>query len=294
MRDKIKYFGVFFLLVACAPAMDLTPPKFILGPVTAVYDTSVTIGFVTNEPANAVVHYGADTTYGFSVLDNHYVTDHSVIVRNLEEKTIYHLKIESYDSLGNGPTQSADFTINTLEYQPPPPVVVSEVLANALAESSGEFVELVNTGSEPVSVSGWTISDNDATDSLVPFIAQGGGTLDIPAGGYALILDPNYGDGEEDYDFPEGTVLLTVEDTTLGTGLANTSDTITIHTNEGKEVSTYGTPGDPNDGIPSDPGNGKSMERCVLSDPDEVSNWKAATDVSGHTAGKANTSDNCP
>ncbi len=70
-------------------------------------------------------------------------------------------------------------------------VRLSEVMSNPLNEDQGEFVELVNLSDAPADVSSLLLSDGDAVDTLQSF--EAGGSTTIPAGGYAVILDAEYG-----------------------------------------------------------------------------------------------------
>ena len=174
-----------FVLAGCDPARDTDPPQFVFGPEVVARDTSITVAFVTNEPANAIIEYGPDTNYGTSVLDERYVEDHAILVTNLADSTTYQLRVITQDALDNG-RASANFQVTTDAFTPPPLVVVNEVLANAADESSGEFVELLNNDPNPVNVAGWTIADNADSDILVPFTLLGGTTTTIPAGEFAI------------------------------------------------------------------------------------------------------------
>jgi len=168
-------------------------------------------------------------------------------------------------------------------------VCVNEVMSNPLGSSGvgspedrNEFVEIFNMGPETVDLSGWTITDFDAIDEIVPFEALSGdfNSLLLP-GGYALIMDPEYVDSGEDY-MPYGVpscLLLTVGNTTIGNGIS-TTDNIALISSEGDTISTYYNPFDPGDGI--------SVERVYPYNGDVSENWKACGDVSGSTPGRQN------
>ena len=147
-------------------------------------------------------------------------------------------------------------------------------MANALDEDTGEFIELYNTGDEPIDVVGLKFTDGDATDIIQPFHKDGKGI--IPSKGYGVILDSEYA-GE--YQIPDTAVLLTTKNTTLGDGLT-TNDPITLFDETGKIIDTYLHP--------FNPGNGISVEKLDQIKGDEPENWKASRDVSGSTAGMEN------
>ena len=198
--------------VACGPSFDDSPPSFVAGPeISVVRDTTATIAWLTSERANSLIEYGSDTGYGTVEIDNLYVTAHVVTIRNLQPQTNYHLRAVSYDIFGNGPARSEDFLITTLPPQPPPQVVVSEVMYNAVNETVGEFIELYNDGFEDVDLLGFTFTDGDSTDTVRAF-TPGDSTLLAP-GAFAVILDADYLVGT--YTIPAGTVLLSTNDTTI-------------------------------------------------------------------------------
>ena len=141
-------------------------------------------------------------------------------------------------------------------------VVISEVMANPLDESSGEFVELFNAGATPVDAAGLIIDDGDSTD---PLIGWGGGPTLIPPGGYGVVLDPDY--PGDTYAIPPEAVLLTVPTATIGSGLS-TADPVSLRATDGTPIDTYSHP--------FNPGNGVSVEKDEVSDGDVATNWVAS------------------
>ncbi|MCO4772476.1 MAG: lamin tail domain-containing protein [Deltaproteobacteria bacterium] len=161
----------------------------------------------------------------------------------------------------------------TIAPNDPSVLVMTEVLANALNEQNGEFVELWNSGSEAVNLAGLVISDDDSTDGLV---AWGSGDTILAAGGRALIVDPNYA-GQ--YLVPDSVLLVTTPDATIGNGLANGTDPATLYDIDGTTVIDSFT-------FPTDPGNGISIEKLDPSVGDVASNWVASPCAEGHSAGR--------
>ncbi len=181
---------------------------------------------------------------------------------------------------------------------------ISEACANPLNEASCEFVELYNPGPETVSILGFTITDGDALDQLLPWNAQTHGafphsgvileTDSIPPGGRAAILELGYL-LDPCYEFSPGTVILTTGDNAICNGLAASSDPLTLFGPGGTSIadvlSTYGTPvetdiwqdrdDDGLDGIPFDPGNGLSTHRFPPDSPDSEGNWPGGTPTPG-------------
>ena len=75
----------------------------------------------------------------------------------------------------------------------PGPVVVSELMwSGSSASSSDEWIELFNRGSEPVDISGWTITRGDGEDESVMVVIEAG---QLPPGEVFLIS--NYGHDDE-------------------------------------------------------------------------------------------------
>ncbi len=141
-----------------------------------------------------------------------------------------------------------------------PDLVINEVLANPIDESRGEFVELYNPTANPIDAAGLIIDDGDSTDAL---IAYGGGTTLVPAGGYAVILDSDYGELSPPYDIDGAAVRLTISNAAIGSGLS-VSDALRLW-RSGAVISTYL--------YSFDPGNGLSAERIDPAAADTPDNW---------------------
>jgi len=155
----------------------------------------------------------------------------------------------------------------------PSVLVITEVLANALDEQTGEFVELWNTGSIAVNLAGLVIADDDSSDALV---AWGGGDAILAPGAHALIVDPNY---TGQYLVPNGVLLLSTSDATIANGLANGTDPVELLDLDGVTVIDSFS-------FPSDPGNGVSIEKVDLTVADVSTNWAASSCPDGHSAGR--------
>jgi len=140
---------------------------------------------------------------------------------------------------GEGPDLGA------YEWQPPAAaVLINEVMANPLDERSGEFVELLNVGDDPVDLAGWWLDDLDGRDPLQAWAPEG--TTVLAPGGYAVVLDPDYPDVA---DLPVDTLLLTVDDRSLSNGLSAGDPVLLKLPDENTLVSAYEAPFDPGDGV---------------------------------------------
>jgi hypothetical protein len=186
-------------------------------------------------------------------------------------------------------------------------VAINEVMSNAPGRESGsgspgdrmEFIELFNCFEEAtVDLDGWSISDGDADDfirkwerspedSIGSVIVLSETTLLRP-GRFALILDPEYFHSGEGgwYTIEESTLVVTVDNTTLGNGLSS-RDPVILFNPMRDTISTFGTPGW-DDGFPGDPGDGVSWERIYPEGEDEEANWTISRDPYGSTPGRQN------
>ncbi len=199
--------------------------------------------------------------------------------------------------------------------------IISEIMHNPTGnansipgDDSDEWIELFNPLAASVDLTGYKISDGDALDAIIPWDTLVHGFLQdpdaitnsavLPAGAFAVILDPEYTalSNTQIYDFPQGTIILTVQNSTLGDGLTE-GDPLILFQKGGaisaNIVSSYGTPkmgsdslsvtDDSLDLIPlKEPpaGEGKSVERISLSAPDQENNWAYSTSTFGATPGR--------
>lgn len=102
-------------------------------------------------------------------------------------------------------------------------IVINEVMFNPDGdENAREFVELFNRSGAAQSLEGYKIGDGSGYDVIVP-VADGGWL--IPAGGFAVILDPDYFVKNEPYaSLPSSAPLFIVTDSAIGLrGLSNSA-----------------------------------------------------------------------
>lgn len=161
-----------------------------------------------------------------------------------------------------------------------PRLVINEIMFNPDGdENAREFVELFNLSEEPVSLEGFIIGDGAGFDSIIP--AREGSWI-VPAGAYALILDPDYFDAGEPYgDIPADTPLFTVNDKAIGSrGLSNSkAEPVCLISDAGDTLSvvTYSLDCPP----------GHSWERIVPYGGDNPENF-APSDSPDGTPGRTN------
>ncbi len=150
-------------------------------------------------------------------------------------------------------------------------LVITEVMANASTESTGEYVEIYNNGRFAVDLNGLILTDFDDTDNLTSF---DGGSTSLASGEYAVVVDPDY-DGV--YGIDSAVTVVTTGDTTVGNGLT-TSDKVTLYEGDGSTViSTFS--------YPTDPGDGVSLEMYNLDNGDASGNWRASQCADSYSPG---------
>ncbi len=158
-------------------------------------------------------------------------------------------------------------------------VVISEVMFDpAGSEFYDEFIEIRNTGREPVDLAGWRAGDGEEADALV---FENGETVLLP-GAFGLILDSGYFAHSNQYDpLPGSALILTVADATLGnSGLSNsTPERVVLVSSSGDTVGAmvYTTGNKP----------GFSEEKVDPTGGDGPENW-ADSRWEGGTPGRVN------
>ncbi|UCH87937.1 MAG: lamin tail domain-containing protein, partial [Thermoplasmata archaeon] len=131
---------------------------------------------------------------------------------------------------------------HTFGSKPEYTIVINEVLANALNEDTGEFVELYNYGDDPINISDWYVKDpKDSNDRIKDYTGEFDRGLEgtvIPSKGFCLYVDSEY-QGEYNHllvnsNVTANMIMVTCDgDTTVGNGLTNSQDSITIDNEKG-------------------------------------------------------------
>ncbi|MDD5686605.1 MAG: TIGR03790 family protein [Elusimicrobia bacterium] len=105
-------------------ATDTTPPIVSGVTPTNITGSGAVITWTTNELANSKVHYGTILPYGSTttLADTGGVTNHSVILSSLTEKTVYHYRIVTAD-ISDNPTTTDDYTFTTIANDSNPPII---------------------------------------------------------------------------------------------------------------------------------------------------------------------------
>lgn len=139
------------------------------------------------------------------------------VVRGLAPSTMQALDVTTIDVAGREQRSTVEVSTSGAR----PHVVVNEVLANPLGpEPTEEWVELVNAGTTPVDLDGWTLSDIGGSTVLPSYV--------MAPGEFALIVRDDFvSDDGLDVAPPPDTALLRVP--AIGShGLSNSGEPLTL------------------------------------------------------------------
>jgi len=159
-------------------------------------------------------------------------------------------------------------------------VIINEVMFNPLGdENRNEFIELYNSGNQPVNVNGWKISDSTG---ICIIKSAGFGTVLNPEQ-YALILDPDYFGMSTQYDslIPQNALIMTIDHSAFGSrGLRNSpAEPVILISSAGDTLAVYRYTTNNADGI--------SDEKIIPNTDDSTRNWSNSRVPNG-TPGKRN------
>jgi len=163
---------------------------------------------------------------------------------------------------GGGPTAAP--LSATGQLTGPSPLRLSEFMSDppkAGNDGSDEWIEIVNVSSEPVSTTGWRISDAKAADAIPQ--AQ------VAPGGYLVIAGKSA-------DTDPATSVVHVADGVIGNGLSNSGDAIALLAPSGEtaDAVSYGSNTDIFEPPPAAPGRSESLgTRDPAADP-AAENWE--------------------
>ena len=144
-------------------------------------------------------------------------------------------------------------------------------------DSPNEFVEIFNPSeTDSLNMNGWTIQDRSSTDALI----DSGFGLKIPPLSYGLIMEGDYPilSGIYNLIIPENTILIKVDDSSIGNGLS-VSDSLYLQDSTGQIMETIGWEDWAQDGF--------ALERLRYHLGNNPSNWAQSLDSLG-TPGSVN------
>jgi len=152
LRESVGTIAVLTaLLLFVVTAVPVSASPLTISSVAAgnVTDTSASITWTTDEPADSVVNYGNTTALGLTASDASLVTSHSVSLGSLDPATTYYYEVQSTDGVGNTASDNNGGAYYTLTTATPPdttPPAISEVAAGNLTDTS---VTITWTTDEP-------------------------------------------------------------------------------------------------------------------------------------------------
>jgi hypothetical protein len=144
-------------------------------------------------------------------------------------------------------------------------------------DSPNEFIEIFNPSeTDSLNMDGWTIRDRSSTDALI----DSGFGLKIPPLSYGLIMEGDYPIllGIYNLIIPENTILIKVDDSSIGNGLS-VSDSLYLQDSTGQIMETVGWEDWAQDGF--------TLERLRYHLGNNPSNWAQSLDSLG-TPGSVN------
>ncbi len=124
--DAAGNFSSYSGTASATTTADTLPP--LVSPVVgqSLTQSTATITWTTNEPADSQVEYGLTTAYGnVTPLDSTLETNHSVSLSGLTASTLYHVRVLSSDAAGNLAT-SVDATFTTAPDTTGPTVTIDQ------------------------------------------------------------------------------------------------------------------------------------------------------------------------
>ncbi|MCB9637692.1 MAG: lamin tail domain-containing protein [Myxococcales bacterium] len=161
-------------------------------------------------------------------------------------------------SYRTGETKVFTYRTEIAPPRPGDPQIVEVMASPSLA--NGEYIEILNASSnESLDLCGLSIGKVGVGGrELAP--ANGGTCKQIPAGGYAVIVEPDYDFTGNPYQIPGSAVIFTIKQggTTLFSGNLSSGDTVTL-LDGAKELSRADPVAASGGAWPS---TGKSRERC--------------------------------
>lgn len=198
-------------------------------------------------------------------------------------------KIIAFFSIGSFVFTNFAVGFNLTRAEALPQIKINEVMANPLDEDTGEFVELINIGDTAVDLYHWMLSDpadtNDVFEDFTTLYDWGkAGTL-LEPGDMAVIVDPEYVGEYNDFltvhADPNTTLMLRVHaDTSIGNGLGNSGDALTLTDLQGNIIDALEWSGDAGEGI--------SWEKNSPELTNEPMNWSQSANVFGSSPGVNN------
>jgi hypothetical protein len=245
-----------------ADAADRFAPR-VEGFTAEVTEGCLSVHLAADEPVRAEIALDAGgQTASISAGDFASTIDVAQRLPDLPAGTSAQAVARVVDRAGNA-ADSSPIPLNL----PPllPRIVITEVLANSAgAETTQEFVEIYNAGSEAAALGGLVIADKTGTDTLPE--------ASLTPGAFALVVAEKY-DPAEGSDVPprDGTLLVHVSGRIGSDGLSNAGEAVRLLTAAGDVISQYGGFID----VSASAWSGKSVKRSSPEACDAAKAWSA-------------------
>ena len=128
------------------------------------------------------------------------------------------------------------YSINVLGE--PGNIKINEIMYNPIQNDNyNEWIEIYNPTSQQINISGWTITDNKAEDTIEPDNDHYNGSTIISGFGYGIIAD--HGSKiYENFSINDNTLLLYIDDLSIGNGLGNSKDKLILKNQYGEIIDT--------------------------------------------------------
>ena len=101
---------------------DIVLPQIFDVNVSGITENSALISWKTNEKCDSTIKYGKNSSYGLTEEIDQLVFHHNILLKDLEDKTVYNFTVHSKDENGNSKT-SDDYSFETkMDLIPPDPI----------------------------------------------------------------------------------------------------------------------------------------------------------------------------
>lgn len=274
---------VAFALPIAAGAVCDTAPNTLRNVEAVAGEVSATVRYLTSKASTTEVYFGVTggaldclggtcPALGVSAGGGSGTFSHTAQLDGLTVNVGYDFLVVAEDEVG--------FVANatgTLTTAPLPKITINEFLADSpdgVSDPDGEFIELVSfEPSATIDVSGWMVEETTAAASVKTCTLPAG--VSIAPGGF-LVMVPSGFD-----ETPYGDVPDNVRATLSSwCGLNNEDITLLLKDGTGRPIAGISTP--------SEPGNGRSLERTAPDAPDQAASFCTSRSDVGPTPGAEN------
>ncbi len=282
LADTGQPLVAYALPIAAGAACD-TSPNTLRNVEAVAGEVSATIRYVTGKASGTEAYFGVAggaldclggscPALGVAAGGSGGSFNHTAQLSGLTVGVTYDFLVVAEDEVGSVARARGTFTTAPL-----PKITINEFLADSpdgVSDPDGEFIELVSfEASDTVDVSGWVVEETTATGSVKSCTLPAASA--IAPGGF-LVMVPTGFDETPYGDVPD-TQRATV---TSWCGLNNEDITLLLKDAGGRPIAGISTP--------SEPGNGRSLERTSPGAPDDPASFCTSRSDVGPTPGREN------